>query len=72
MSETPESVALRLLELLMQNEKQAAELRDKPPGVARNWILNTYCECLQAASGGRPRVDLKGPGGASPRAAKAP
>jgi hypothetical protein len=61
MSDTPEAVALRLLELLMQNEKQAEDLRDKDILPARNWLLNTYAECLQAASGARSMSGAKPP-----------
>lgn len=65
MSDTPEAVALRLLELLMQNEKQSEDLRDKAVLPARNWLLNTYAECLQAASGARPMPEVKTAGPAA-------
>ncbi len=60
MSETPEGVAFQLLEILMRNEAQAAELKTRTTAIARSWVLNTYAECLQAATGQRSRGE--GPG----------
>lgn len=68
MSDTPEGVALQLLEILMRNEAQDAELKTRTAAIARNWVLNTYAECLQAASGQRPRGESQwgGKGGGKP------
>ncbi len=72
MSDTPEGVALQLLEILMRNQAQDAELKTRTAAIARNWVLNTYAECLQAASGQRPRGESQsqwgggGKGGGKP------
>ena len=60
MSDTPEAVAFRLLEMLMQNEAQVAELKTKTTAMSRNWILNVYAECLLATSGQRRPTENKG------------
>ncbi len=57
MADTAETAALGLLEMLMQNEKLAAELRERPPGAAKRWLFNTYGECLRAVIIGRERAD---------------
>jgi hypothetical protein len=66
MSDSPETVALGLLQLLLQNDKMAAEFRERAPGAARNWLLNSYAECLRAVQSGRERgMDRPGKPGAS-------
>ena len=57
MSENAEAVALRLLEILMQHEQLAKEFKEKPGPVARNWLLNSYGECLRSVLSGRERAE---------------
>jgi hypothetical protein len=56
MSDTAETVALGLLELLLQNDKMAAELKERAPGAAKYWLFNSYAECLRAVLAGRERA----------------
>ena len=63
MSDSSEAVALRLLEILMQHEQIAAEFKEKPGSAARNWLLNSYGECLRSVIGGRDRVGRVRPRG---------
>ena len=55
MSESAEAVALALLELVASCEN--VKLRDPTINSkkTREWILDTYAECLEAAKGGRAR-----------------
>jgi len=57
MSENAEAVALRLLEMLMQHEQLATEFKEKPGPAARNWLLNSYGECLRSVLGGKERAE---------------
>jgi hypothetical protein len=57
MSDNAEAVALRLLEILMQHEQLAAEFKEKPGPAARNWLLNSYGECLRTVLGGKERAE---------------
>ena len=55
MSDSAETVALGLLELLMQNEKLTSEIRERPPSVAKKILFNTYADCLRAVHTGVDR-----------------
>jgi hypothetical protein len=57
MSDNAEAVALRLLEILLQHEQLAAEFKEKPGPAARNWLLNSYGECLRSVLGGKERAE---------------
>ena len=52
---SPEQVALKLLETIASVEqKNLFYNRDSPKEIAsRDWILDTYAECLQAVKGFR-------------------
>lgn len=53
-AETPEGVALRLLNLI------TAADRNPPAGVSeREWLLDAYAECLVAAKGGRNKPGIR-------------
>lgn len=57
MSDNAETVALGLLQMLMQHDQLAAEFKEKPAGAARNMLLNAYGECLRAVIVGRERAE---------------
>ncbi len=63
MSDSSEAVALRLLEMLMQHEQLAAEFKEKPGASARNWLLNSYGECLRSVLAGKERAEGRFGGG---------
>lgn len=47
---TPEHVAYRLLEMVMQAEGKVAYKHDRHEQADRKYILDTYAECLMATT----------------------
>jgi len=51
--ESPENIALALLEKVMRAENKTIDRSDKKERADRQYILDTYIECLAAAQGRR-------------------